>query len=309
MTTIHPAAIRLDGGTQPRATERKDWVEEYALEMSTGATFPPVTVFFDGSEYWLADGFHRTLAALSLGLIDIEADIRQGTQRDAILYSVSANASHGQRRTNEDKRRAVLRLIHDPEWGGWSNREIARRVGVDDKTVSTLRPPPPVSPPASAEVPQIASPQPRTVTRNGTTYQQNTANIGRKPTPSDVMPAAQAAILGYASNAETAGEPVTMDGLRGAVRDAVQATLGPPPERPKPQLVDPPPPAPPPIGNDWVDWTAAVETVSSMSVDYSSLARRTPARLRRSIRQEAELALARLPEWIAALEVADVEAA
>jgi hypothetical protein len=37
-------------------------------------------------------------------------------ERDAILFSVSANGTHGQRRTNEDKRRAVLCLLNDPEW-------------------------------------------------------------------------------------------------------------------------------------------------------------------------------------------------
>ena len=42
----------------------------------------------------------------------------KGTQRDAILWSISANATHGLRRTNEDKRRAVTRLLQDPECAG-----------------------------------------------------------------------------------------------------------------------------------------------------------------------------------------------
>lgn len=194
MTQIAVSLIRLDGGTQPRATIHKDWIEEYAADMATGAAFPPVVVFFDGSDYWLADGYHRTGAAQALGLETIDADVRQGTQRDAILFSVSANSNHGQRRTNEDKRRAVLRLINDPEWSAWSDREIARRCGVDNKTVGALRPPPPAPKvePVSEEVPQIErpapAPQPRTVHRNGTTYQQNTANIGRTPAPPPPRP-------------------------------------------------------------------------------------------------------------------------
>jgi hypothetical protein len=36
--------------------------------------------------------------------------------RDAILYAVGANASHGLKRTNRDKRNAVL-LLKDLEWG------------------------------------------------------------------------------------------------------------------------------------------------------------------------------------------------
>jgi hypothetical protein len=33
-----------------------------------GAKFPPVVVFFDGTNHWLGDGFHRTCAAEVAGL-------------------------------------------------------------------------------------------------------------------------------------------------------------------------------------------------------------------------------------------------
>ena len=66
--------------------------------------------------------------------------MRQGTLRDAILFSVSANASHGLRRTNEDKRRAVLTLLNDPTWVQWSDREIARHCRVGADLVGKMRP-------------------------------------------------------------------------------------------------------------------------------------------------------------------------
>lgn len=170
------ASIRRDGGTQPRATLNLNWVEEYGQDMIAGAEFPPVVAFYDGSIYWLADGFHRTEAAIAVGLAEIAADIRQGTQRDAILYSVSANGTHGQRRTNEDKRRAVLTLLDDPEWSKWSDHEIARRCVVDHKVVSRLRPPP---------VDTGAKPQPETrvfihpKTGQPTTMRTGGINAGR----------------------------------------------------------------------------------------------------------------------------------
>ncbi|MFM8323089.1 MAG: hypothetical protein ACKOC5_19435 [Chloroflexota bacterium] len=43
------------------------------------------------------------------------------------------------RRTNEDKRRAVLALLNDAEWQQWSDREIARACAVHQSTVGTLR--------------------------------------------------------------------------------------------------------------------------------------------------------------------------
>jgi hypothetical protein len=52
--------IRLDGGTQIRACSTfQTKVEDYAIAMTQDADFPPLTVFWDGADYWLADGFHR----------------------------------------------------------------------------------------------------------------------------------------------------------------------------------------------------------------------------------------------------------
>lgn len=131
--------IRANGGTQSRAEINQAVVDDYAAAIGNGASFPAITVFYDGNDYWLADGFHRYHAHLQLGLADIDADVRQGTRREAILYSVGANEAHGLRRTNEDKRRAVLTLLGDEEWAGWSDREIARRCHVDHVTVGRIR--------------------------------------------------------------------------------------------------------------------------------------------------------------------------
>src|SRR6185437_3380509 len=139
------ASIRLDGGCQPRAEKLLDVIEDYAGAMIGGAEFPPVVVFYDGSDHWLADGYHRRDAAVAAGLAEINADIRQGTRRDAVLFSVGANAAHGLRRTNEDKRRAVMTLLADQEWSVWSDREIARRCMVTQPYVSGLRPKPPAA--------------------------------------------------------------------------------------------------------------------------------------------------------------------
>ncbi len=105
--------IRQDGGTQPRAYMDGNTVQDYSLEMSNGVVFPPVIVFYDGTNYWLADGFHRVAAAVFCGWTAIAAIVKQGTCRDAVLFSCGVNATHGLRRTNEDKRRVVLRLRHN----------------------------------------------------------------------------------------------------------------------------------------------------------------------------------------------------
>ena len=62
---LKPSQIRQDGGTQPRAEIWQDVVDDYAEQMTAGATFPPIVVFYDGTHYWLADGFHRLAAWLA----------------------------------------------------------------------------------------------------------------------------------------------------------------------------------------------------------------------------------------------------
>lgn len=162
------ADIRTDGGTQPRAQLDMATLIEYTEAMQNGATFPPVTVYYDGDAYWLADGFHRLHAAQDAGRGTLAAEVRQGTRRDAVLYSVGANAAHGLRRTNADKRRAVETLLADSEWRQWSDREIARRAAVDFKTVGNIRRE------LTVEIPQSRK------GADGRTI--NTANIGAKPT-------------------------------------------------------------------------------------------------------------------------------
>jgi len=125
--------------TQPRAVIFNDVVEEYADEMLNNIVFPPVDVFFDGSLYWLADGYHRVRAAELASRDKINVVVHDGTKRDAILFSFGANSKHGLRRTNEDKRRAVSRLLSDKEWSKWSNRRLAEIAGVDEKTIRNWR--------------------------------------------------------------------------------------------------------------------------------------------------------------------------
>lgn len=132
-------AIRRDGGTQSRAGLNEDTIGEYVQAMQDGAEFPAIHAFYDGSTYWLADGFHRVEAAQRAGWTDIPAIIEDGGQREAILYSVGANAAHGLRRTNEDKRRAVTRLLEDGEWVQWSDRQIAKACHVHHELVGRVR--------------------------------------------------------------------------------------------------------------------------------------------------------------------------
>ena len=88
--TLKIDRIRLDGGTQPRSTIDMDVVADYAEAMERGDEFPPVSVIYDGNDYWLYDGFHRVRAAEKRGEFQIRAEVEQGTREDAVWKSLAS---------------------------------------------------------------------------------------------------------------------------------------------------------------------------------------------------------------------------
>lgn len=132
--------IRTDGGTQCRTSGTDPaTVRAYADRMRAGDLFPPVTVYFDGSSNWLADGFHRFEAAQVAGLRTIAADVIEGTRKDAVIYGAGANTAHGQPLSARDRARVVMRLLQDDDVKHWSDRKIAQHVGVSNATVAKYR--------------------------------------------------------------------------------------------------------------------------------------------------------------------------
>lgn len=136
MKTLSLDKIRIDGGTQPRESIDTAYVDELA---EIADKLPPAVVFFDGVEHWLGDGFHRYHARRKAGKQTMNVDIRNGTLSDAVVFAVGANASHGLRRTNADKRRAVGMLLALKGWGDRSSEMIATTCGVSRPFVEEFR--------------------------------------------------------------------------------------------------------------------------------------------------------------------------
>jgi len=131
--------ITLNKQTQSRVAISQDTVAEYAEDMIAGQTFPPITVFFDGIENYLVDGYHRYFAYKKAGIDSVEVNVLNGTLRDAVLYAVGVNDDHGLRRSNEDKRKAVLTLFDDMEWAEWTDAIIAKKCKVSATFVGRIR--------------------------------------------------------------------------------------------------------------------------------------------------------------------------
>lgn len=213
--------IRTDGGTQSRAAINEETVADYTEALADPATvFPPIVVYFDGREYWLADGFHRVAAWDRVGRTEVPAEIRQGDRRQAVLHSCAANAAHGLRRTNADKRRAVMTLLEDDEWSQWSDREIARRCRVHHATVAKCR-----EEMTGVYLDKYPDSQPRTVERKGTVYQQETAKIGKSPVhePSETSGADKAGTsVADAADGPAQDEPKPKNPLAGLSREGLE---------------------------------------------------------------------------------------
>ena len=170
---IEISRIKTDGGTQPRVSTHQETVAEYREAYKAGIKMPPVTLFLTAQiTGWLMDS-----TALGGKRSRSDGDLRGNPSGNAarcdLVFAVGEQQA-GLRRTNADKRKAVQTLLDDPEWARWSDHEVARRCAVSANFVGDVR--------KSICNPIIDSDQEtaRTVQRNGTTYEQKTANIGKQ---------------------------------------------------------------------------------------------------------------------------------
>lgn len=175
MKKLKIADIRIDGGTQPRKSLDQDLVKDYAEKMRDGIVFPPIDVFFDGSETWLSAGFNRLHAHKSNGHTEIECNVINGTLREAQLHAWKSNNKHGKPLTAEEVRAIIRKMLEDEEYGAWSNNKIAKDLGVSSMTVGRVR----IS---MEEESKEAEPKKRKYTdKDGKEKTMDTSNLGKKP--------------------------------------------------------------------------------------------------------------------------------
>jgi len=129
--------IRRDGGTQPREGINQEHVDNMVATLEGGGGLPPVEVMYDGSDYWLVNGFHRCAAHEKHGTDHIAVIIKQGTLDDAKWESLGANRELP--RTQREIERNTKDALRHPRSQGMSNRALAAHLGVDHKTIGKYR--------------------------------------------------------------------------------------------------------------------------------------------------------------------------
>lgn len=131
-------AVELDTSIQCRASIDTAVVNDYAERMKTGDEFPPIEVYGAKTKCWIGDGWHRLLAARQNGADTIAAKLTAGGRVDALKHALGANALHGHRRSNADKRRSVEIALR--EFPKLSSRAVAKLCGVSPALVDVARP-------------------------------------------------------------------------------------------------------------------------------------------------------------------------
>ncbi|HAV14414.1 MAG TPA: chromosome partitioning protein ParB [Opitutae bacterium] len=129
--------IDIYGGTQARIATNDEAITSYADAMLEGAQFPPVIVYYDGAKYWLADGFHRFLAAQRNGSETLHAEVHAGARTEALKHALGANSTNGIYRSSADKRNATEIALE--EWPNMSNSVIAEMCKVSHDLVRRCR--------------------------------------------------------------------------------------------------------------------------------------------------------------------------
>lgn len=141
-TLIDYKMICDDLGIQSRVATNPETVKDYAEDMECGDTFPPVVVYYNEPEdsYILADGFHRLAAhRIARPNNQILAEVKEGDLGDAAWEAIGANKTNSLRRTNADKRNAVEQALKHCFSQNFTDRAIAKHVGVSHETVRTIR--------------------------------------------------------------------------------------------------------------------------------------------------------------------------
>lgn len=143
--------LKFDVRLQCRATMDQSVIEDYrdifvqAKHNVWPFNEPMEAVEVDGVLY-VTNGFTRGNAAMSAGRKLVNVNVIKGDWEVAVRLACKANATQGQRRTNADKKRAVLIALR--ELASLSVQQIADACDVSRAFVSTVRAKEHIEPPA-----------------------------------------------------------------------------------------------------------------------------------------------------------------
>ncbi|MGE9271602.1 MAG: hypothetical protein ACQKBU_12425 [Verrucomicrobiales bacterium] len=144
--TIPTRDLFFDEGLQMREGFDQDHLEAMVEHLRQGGTLPAIDVYefcdddigANGEHYYIGDGNHRGMAYRQAKIEHVPVILHPGGRDAALRRALGANAEHNAlRRTNRDKRKAVLSALR--EFPDLSDNKIAGICKVTQPFVSKLR--------------------------------------------------------------------------------------------------------------------------------------------------------------------------
>ena len=178
--------IIVDSRFQFRAELDNEVVRNYTELILEGVEFPPVDVFRTPEGLILVDGFQRLESAKISDKRKINANVHEGTERDALLYALAANKTHGARLSNADKRKKGMFVLNDSELSLLSDNKLAELTGITQQSLSNWRRELKAEKLAKGE--EVSTIR-KVVTKAGRSYNIETKNQGRPKKTESKLPA------------------------------------------------------------------------------------------------------------------------
>jgi ParB-like chromosome segregation protein Spo0J len=102
-------------------------ITTYAAALESGAEFPPIECTEVDGELLLTNGFHRLAGHQNAGRTEIQAIVTERDMDDALLAAARSDNYNGLKRTNADKRKAILALLENKQWSEMSKVRLRER--------------------------------------------------------------------------------------------------------------------------------------------------------------------------------------
>lgn len=123
-----------------REKDNQEAVDNYADILSSGKKLPPIKLYYDGSSYYPADGWHRKAACEKIGKNTISAHIKPGNWQDAFHYATGkANSEHGVQLSKGDKQARVMMVLKNKAYEIWTQEQVAEHCRVSQAFVSKIK--------------------------------------------------------------------------------------------------------------------------------------------------------------------------
>ena len=122
------------------ATLSDSVLESYLSVMAKTRTCKPLSACFDGTDYWVFDGYHRLAALQQLGINSCQVKLYKGSRRDALRRYIADKLRSKEPKPQTRVFRHCLQILRaDAQWSVLPSKQLALLFGRKPVFFDTLR--------------------------------------------------------------------------------------------------------------------------------------------------------------------------